>query len=90
MKKMAFNIEKKVKYLGVILTNMNCILFQNDYVKVWDYVKKEFAEVGYKILTIFDKPSFLVNRPYYPLIFNQVLYISKLFHFPFFIKCYTK
>lgn len=33
-----FKIEKKLKYLGI--TNMNYILFHNNYVKTWNKIKK--------------------------------------------------
>lgn len=29
---------KKVKYLGITVTNMNFILVQNDYVKLWNNI----------------------------------------------------
>lgn len=31
-----FKIEKNLKYLEIIMTNVNCILFQNNYVKIWN------------------------------------------------------
>lgn len=36
MDKADFKVEKKVKYLGIMLTNMNFMLFQNNYVKIWN------------------------------------------------------
>lgn len=33
---------KKVKYLGFTIINMNCILFQNNYINVWNEIMKEF------------------------------------------------
>lgn len=30
----------EVKYLGITLTNTNCVLFQNNYVVVWNDIKK--------------------------------------------------
>nr|GEZ82414.1 hypothetical protein [Tanacetum cinerariifolium] len=41
MNKTGFQVEKKVKYLGIVLTSMNCMLFQNNYVKVWNEIKKD-------------------------------------------------
>lgn len=41
MKKMASKIEKVVKYLGVTLTNVNCMQFQNNYAKVRNDIKKD-------------------------------------------------
>lgn len=32
MEKTDFKIEKKVKYLGIAMTNINCMLFKNNYV----------------------------------------------------------
>lgn len=34
-----FKIEKKGKYLGVNLINLNCMLFQNNCIKIWNEVK---------------------------------------------------
>lgn len=41
MNKTDFKVEKKVKYLGVTLTNMNNMLYQKNYVKMWSEIKKK-------------------------------------------------
>ena len=41
MGKTGFIIEKKVRYLGVTLSNTNCMLFQNNCAKLWSDVKKD-------------------------------------------------
>lgn len=38
-----FKIGKKVKYWGVPLINMNCMLCQNNYAKIWNEMKKELS-----------------------------------------------
>uniref|UniRef100_A0A8D0KLK4 Reverse transcriptase domain-containing protein n=1 Tax=Salvator merianae TaxID=96440 RepID=A0A8D0KLK4_SALMN len=40
-RKAGFDIEKKVKYLGVWLTKQNLALYQNNYVKLWSQVKQD-------------------------------------------------
>lgn len=39
MNKRGFRIEKKITYLGITVTNMNCMLFQNNYVKTWNEIR---------------------------------------------------
>ena len=39
MSKTGFQIEKKVRYLGVILSIKNSMLFKNNYVNIWKDVK---------------------------------------------------
>lgn len=36
-----FKIEKKVTFLGIIIPNMNFILFQNNCMKIWNEIKKD-------------------------------------------------
>lgn len=38
MNKMRVKVEKKVKQLGITMTNMNCMLFQNKYAKTQNEV----------------------------------------------------
>lgn len=40
MKKNSFKVKEKVKYLGNTLTNMICMLFQNNYFKLQNKFKK--------------------------------------------------
>lgn len=37
--KMGFEIEKKIKYLDISMTNMNFMLFQNNYIKIGTKLK---------------------------------------------------
>lgn len=39
-------IEKKVKIFGITLTNMNGMLFQNTYVKIWNEIRKRYIDMG--------------------------------------------
>lgn len=36
-----FKAENKVKYLGVMLSNMNCMMFHNNYFKAWKEIKSD-------------------------------------------------
>lgn len=41
-RKSGFKMEKKVKYSGATLTNTNSKLFQNNFVPVWNDIKKTY------------------------------------------------
>lgn len=43
MNKTDFKVEKKVKGLEVILTYMNYMPYQNNYVKTWNEIKKDIS-----------------------------------------------
>ncbi|XP_061495705.1 calcyphosin-2 isoform X3 [Rhineura floridana] len=44
MDKTDFTIEKKLKYLGIIMTNKNSKLFHNNYEKLWTEIKKDLLK----------------------------------------------
>lgn len=48
MEKTGFQINKKVKYLGITMTNANCMSFQNNYVKMGETkivnVRQDFCD----------------------------------------------
>lgn len=46
MKKTSFKMQKKVKYLGITMTNMNCVLFQNNCVKEWNEIQMGEATIN--------------------------------------------
>lgn len=35
-----FQIKKKVKYLSITMSNVNDMLFQHNYITVWNEIKK--------------------------------------------------
>lgn len=41
MKKTSVKVEKQVKYLGITLSNMNCVLFHNNYLETWKETRKD-------------------------------------------------
>lgn len=42
--KTGFKTEKRVTYLGVTLKNMNCMFYQNNYVKTWNEITNTFQD----------------------------------------------
>lgn len=38
-----FKTNKKGKYLGIVMTNRNIDLFQNNYIKLWTEIKRDLA-----------------------------------------------
>lgn len=57
LKRMDFKTEKKVKYLEVTLTNMNYMLFQNNYVKVRKDFKQDLLRWDKLQLSLLDRIS---------------------------------
>lgn len=45
--KNGFKTEKKIKCLGIIMTNMDCMLFKMIYGKIWNKIKKDMPKWDY-------------------------------------------
>uniref|UniRef100_A0A8D0E7E3 ribonuclease H n=1 Tax=Salvator merianae TaxID=96440 RepID=A0A8D0E7E3_SALMN len=58
-RKSDFDIEKKVKYLGVWLTKRNLALYQNSYVKLWSQVKQDLERWSKLKLSLLGRISVL-------------------------------
>uniref|UniRef100_A0A8D0EDD4 Reverse transcriptase domain-containing protein n=1 Tax=Salvator merianae TaxID=96440 RepID=A0A8D0EDD4_SALMN len=44
MQKLGFEVEKKIKYLGISLMNQNKMLFHNNYIKIWSEIKQDMEK----------------------------------------------
>lgn len=44
MEKTGFKIEEKSEIMDITMTNMNCILFHNNYVLTWNEIHKDMLK----------------------------------------------
>lgn len=73
-KKTGSKIKTNVTYLGITLINMNCMLFQNNYTKVWNDIKNEVGQIQLFLLGIIS----VIKMDFYPgcYLFQTILILT--------------